>query len=116
MAAGSIALVIAAEKQRARRNLLIRLGSVGLILAIWEIVGLLVPPIFLAPFHRSVIAAYSMAADGSLLRADRRVPAHDHPVARALSVVEGCDRGADRGLPAAEERLGGRRHGQPGVS
>jgi NitT/TauT family transport system permease protein len=35
---------------------------------VWEIVGLLVPPIFLAPFHRSVIAAYGMVADGSLLR------------------------------------------------
>jgi len=69
MSAASAALIIAAEKRRARRNLLIRMGSIGLILAIWEIVGLLVPPIFLAPFHRSVIAAYSMAADGSLLRA-----------------------------------------------
>ena len=67
--AQSIALVMAAEKSRARRNIAIRAASLLLILLVWEIVGLTVPPIFLAPFHRSVIAAYAMAADGTLLRA-----------------------------------------------
>jgi NitT/TauT family transport system permease protein len=67
--APSAALAIAAERQRARRNLAVRLSSIAFILAAWEIVGLLVPPIFLAPFHRTLIAAYGMLADGSLVRA-----------------------------------------------
>src|SRR5262249_10239971 len=42
---------------------------VVLLIAAWEIVGHYVPPIFLAPFHKTLVAFYAMGTDGSLLRA-----------------------------------------------
>src|SRR5215510_2178946 len=68
----SVALPLAdapGGRTAARRNLTIRLASILFILAIWEIVGLLVPPIFLAPFHQTVIAFFGLTADGALPRA-----------------------------------------------
>jgi ABC-type nitrate/sulfonate/bicarbonate transport system permease component len=68
----SVALALAdalGGRTAARRNLAIRLASILFILVIWEIVGLLVPPIFLAPFHQTVIAFFELTADGSLPRA-----------------------------------------------
>src|SRR4029453_4575892 len=68
----SVALALAdgpGGRAAARRNLAIRLASILFILAIWEIVALLVPPIFLAPFHQTVIAFFELSADGSLPRA-----------------------------------------------
>jgi NitT/TauT family transport system permease protein len=68
----SVALALAdgrGARTAARRNLAIRLASIAFILAIWEIVGLLVPPIFLAPFHQTVIAFFELTADGALPRA-----------------------------------------------
>lgn len=63
------ALVLAAQRRRLWRNFGIRAGSLALILVAWEVVGLLVPPIFLAPFHRTVTAAITIIEDGTLLRA-----------------------------------------------
>src|SRR5262245_5848693 len=57
------------ERWRRRRNLLIRVAAIVLLIAVWEIVGHYVPPIFLAPFHKTLIAFYAMSADGTLLRA-----------------------------------------------
>jgi NitT/TauT family transport system permease protein len=57
------------QKRRKRRNLIIRIASILFIVAVWEIVGHNVPPIFLAPFHRTLVAFYAMSADGTLLRA-----------------------------------------------
>jgi NitT/TauT family transport system permease protein len=56
-------------REVARRNLAIRAASILFILTVWEIVGLLVPPIFLAPFHQTVIAFYNLTVDGTLPRA-----------------------------------------------
>lgn len=47
----------------------IRLSSVALLLIVWEVVGLLVSPIFLSPFHATIVEFWRLAADGSLLKA-----------------------------------------------
>lgn len=60
---------MAAQRQRRKRDLGIRMAALAAILATWEIVGLLVPPIFVAPFHRTVVAAVIMITDGTLARA-----------------------------------------------
>lgn len=65
----SAELVMAAQRRRRRRDLGVRIASLAVILTTWEAVGLLVPPIFVAPFHRTVVAAVTMMADGTLLRA-----------------------------------------------
>jgi NitT/TauT family transport system permease protein len=57
------------EARRRRQGLAVRLGSIGLVLLAWEIVGSYVPPIFLAPLHQTLAAFYAMSADGTLLRA-----------------------------------------------
>ena len=58
------------EKRRKRRNLTVRISSILFIVVVWEIVGHNASyPIFLAPFHRTLVALYTMSADGTLLRA-----------------------------------------------
>jgi ABC-type nitrate/sulfonate/bicarbonate transport system permease component len=57
------------RKARKRRNLSIRIASIALLLAGWEITGLYTPKIFLAPFHASIVACVSMLLDGSLISA-----------------------------------------------
>src|SRR5262245_62954368 len=57
------------QGRRKQRNLAIRIGMILLLVAAWEIVGHYVPPIFLTPFHKTLVAFYAMSADGTLLRA-----------------------------------------------
>lgn len=52
-----------------RRNQLIRLSGILGFLLLWEIVGWLTPPIFLAPFHQTVIAFVRLTLDGTLIAA-----------------------------------------------
>src|SRR5262245_21382336 len=49
--------------------LLLRLGSVSLLLLAWEIIGLFVSPLFLSPLHETIIALWTLTADGTLLKA-----------------------------------------------
>jgi NitT/TauT family transport system permease protein len=48
---------------------LLRLGSVSLLLLAWEITGLFVSPLFLSPLHETIVALWTMTADGTLLKA-----------------------------------------------
>jgi NitT/TauT family transport system permease protein len=56
-------------KSQVRRNLAMRFASVLFIVMAWEIIGYLAPPIFLAPFHRTLIAFYEMSLNGTLWKA-----------------------------------------------
>ena len=50
-----------------RRNLAIRVGSISLLLIVWELAGFYTSRIFLAPFHDTVLAFWKMTQDGTLL-------------------------------------------------
>ena len=49
--------------------ILLRLGSVSLLLLAWEIIGLFVSPLFLSPLHDTLIALWTLTEDGTLLKA-----------------------------------------------
>jgi ABC-type nitrate/sulfonate/bicarbonate transport system permease component len=55
------------RRRTRRRNLSIRIGSIALLLTVWELAGFYTPRIFLAPFHDTVLAFWKMAQDGTLL-------------------------------------------------
>jgi len=59
----------AARRATKRRNLAIRVGSVGALLLAWEICGMFTPRIFLSPFHQSVAAFWRLCRDGTLFAA-----------------------------------------------
>jgi NitT/TauT family transport system permease protein len=50
-----------------RRNLAIRIASISALLVVWEVGGYFSPPIFLSPFHASIVAFGRMIMNGTLL-------------------------------------------------
>ena len=58
---------VGARRATKRRNLAIRLGSVVVLLLVWEICGMLTPRIFLSPFHETVVAFWRLCRDGTLV-------------------------------------------------
>ena len=50
-----------------RRNLSLRIGSISALLIFWEVAGHFLPPIFLSPFHASIVAFFRMTMNGTLL-------------------------------------------------
>lgn len=65
------ATVLEAANRRVvrRRNILIRVASIAVLLLAWEILGMYTPRIFLAPFHDTVLAFIRLSRDGTLLTA-----------------------------------------------
>jgi len=59
----------AARRANRRRTMVIRLTSVAVLLLAWEIGGLYMPRIFLAPFHETVAAFVRLGRDGNLVMA-----------------------------------------------
>jgi ABC-type nitrate/sulfonate/bicarbonate transport system permease component len=47
----------------------IRMSSIALLLVLWEIMGLHLPPLFLSPFHATVVELWRLTADGTLVKA-----------------------------------------------
>ncbi|MCL4186688.1 MAG: ABC transporter permease [Rhodobacteraceae bacterium] len=60
---------LAAQRRRRWRDRAIGFGAVMLLIAVWEVAGHMTPDIFLSPFHRTLIALYSLTVDGTLIRA-----------------------------------------------
>jgi len=57
-----------AKRRRIRwRNLALRIASICALLIVWEVGGYLSPPIFLSPFHASIVAFGRMVMNGTLL-------------------------------------------------
>src|SRR5262245_54536095 len=59
----------ASDRLSRTQIILLRVGSISLLLLAWEIVGLFVSPLFLSPLHESIIALWTLTADGTLLKA-----------------------------------------------
>lgn len=48
---------------------IIRFSSIGLLLLVWELLGLVLPPIFLSPFHDTLIELWRLTLNGTLVKA-----------------------------------------------
>src|SRR5262249_19354482 len=58
----------ASDRLSRTQIILLRIGSVSLLLLAWEIIGLFVSPLFLSPLHETIIALWTLTADGTLLK------------------------------------------------
>lgn len=64
-----LAAEIRSRRAKARRSQFLRWTAILLALAVWEVVGLITPPIFLEPFHATIVSFFRLAASGELLTA-----------------------------------------------